>query len=845
MPLFLKIAILELRGGFRGFYIALACLAVSSFTLTASNSFTQSLTSQLQKEGRTILGGDVELSRVHLPFSKVEIKFFEKNSDDFSLISQMRVMAQAKKQNTPAELKAIDAAYPLIGALGLYPKPKNKDIFKKQNGVYGVVASANLLTSLGIKLGEVFKVGAAKFQLRAIIENEPDGLASGISFAPRILISNQALKATKLVKLGSLITYRARLLLSPEKSTLDDFILTTKKLLPNAGWQMRTKKDSSPSLRRFIERIAMFLTLSALATFLVSGIGIANAVSVWFAQKRSVIATLKCLGASQKIIIYSYLTQILIMAILGTLIGIGLGVAAPFVFLPLIAQFLPLAVEANFYWQPIGLAILYGVLISLLFSLMPLAIAKTIPPTHLFRAQIMKVNWSFLRNLGVKWWAAMFLLLGLLFFIALAISTERSFVVYFIVAAAASLFLFYGVGTALVWLLLKLPKPKKPIWRIAISNITRPGSQSLNIIMALGLGMALLSSIALIDGNLRHQIDEGLPLRAPSFFVADIQEDKIAELKVFLQKQKGIRDIKIVPLMRASLVKINGKPVSEYKDKVADDIAWVLRGDRGVTYASQKPEGVVIAKGRWWDKNYQGAPLLSISENVAEGLGLEIGDSLTVNLLGVKVKTTIHNFRKIYWAEGGMNFVLIFSPSPFNQISANYFATFRAEDTYIENINQKLLEKFPTMVVIETSEALKIISSLLEQIAIAARFSSAWTLLAGILVLAAAMATSFQQKLSESIIFKVLGARRSMIAKAGIAEYLLLGLAAAIAALIIAALASYAVITFLWQAEFLFLLDVFLLTIISSMLISLGCGLAINHRLLAQKPAPYLRALVE
>ncbi len=849
MPLFAKIMLRELRAGASGFYIMLACLAVSTFALTASNSFTQSLTNGLQREGRTILGGDVEIRRVHLAFNRAEREFFAQNADKISQVARMRVMTRGKNQsdNALAELKSVDDQWPLLGAPVLRPqmnitKALETETTRKGKKIYGAVATSGLLQALNIKIGDQFRIGAALFHLRAILQKEPDGLADGVSFAPRVIISHRALAVTKLVQPGSLITYQARLILPPNTGQTDKLAQRLNTAFPQAGWQLRSHQDSSPSLRRFVERVAMFLTLSSLTIFLVSGIGIANAVNDWLGSKRQIIAMMKSLGAQTALITRIYLAHVLVMSLLGIAVGITLGLLAPFGVVFLAGDILPLPAQAELNVQPAVVAVIFGLLTALLFSLVPLARARATPAAHLFRAHIIASSLrGIFTHMGAGWIAAIIILSSMLFSLALLLSPERVFALYFLSGAAAALLLLYLTGIGLVNFLRALPSQSNPGWRIALANITRPGAQGRNIIVAFGLGLALLSAVALIDSNLRYQIESELPTRAPSFFMADIRIDQINDLRDLLRARKDVSNIKTVPMLRGQIMRVNGQPTDLLRP--AASAAWALRGDRGLTYAAAQPQGSVLTEGQWWEKNYNGPPLLSISEDIAEGLDLSLGDTLSVNVLGRPLKAAIANIRKIDWSEGGINFVLIFSPRPLQSAPHGFLATINVAKPSAKKLRQEITEKFPNIVIIEVGEVIEAVAGLMTDIAAAARAASAFTLLTGLLVLAAAMAASWRQRLTEAVIFKVLGASRGFIARAAAVEYFLLGSAAALAALAIGGTGAWAVITFLWRAEWVFLPFVFITTIIAAIITAIGLGLAVNHRLLAQKPAPWLRQM--
>ena len=318
-PLPLRFAARELRGGLRGFYVFIACIALGVMAIAGVGSVASGLVDGLAREGRVILGGDLAFSLSLREASAGERAFLDRRGR-VSLAATMRAMARAQDGRTAlVEVKAVDAAYPLYGTVALDPQQELAQALAQRDGAFGAAADPTLLARLDLKLGTRITLGSATIEIRAVLTSEPDKLAGGIGFGPRLLISETALRASGLLQPGSVVRWHYRLRL-PDNDATDTAVravtAAAQAQLPEAGWEVRSRANASPPLERNVERFTQYLTLVGLTALLVGGVGVANAVKGHLDRRREVIATLKALGATGGRVFGIYLTQVLVLSLI-------------------------------------------------------------------------------------------------------------------------------------------------------------------------------------------------------------------------------------------------------------------------------------------------------------------------------------------------------------------------------------------------------------------------------------------------------------------------------------------------------------------------------------------------
>ncbi|MCD2470195.1 ABC transporter permease [Jiella sp. MQZ9-1] len=829
-----------MRGGLSGFYIFLACITIGVGAIAAVNSVAAMMSDGVTREGKAILGGDLRLALVQRPATAEELSFLNglgELSQTQSLRSMVRLMDGSDQ--SLAEVKAVDKAYPLYGSVGTTPKRPLTTLLAKTGDGYGAIAAQGLYDRLGLKPGDTVKLGDLTLTLTGVLDREPDLIGDGFALAPRLMISEAALKASGLIQPGSLIGYHYKLKLPPGKraSVAED---ETNAKFPQSGFQIRTSRDASPALQRNIGRFSQFLTLVGLTALIVGGVGVANAVRAYLDSKRGVIATFKSLGAGGRFVVTVYLIQIMGLATLGVLLGLVLGAVAPFLTARFLEGVISVPAEASVYPGPLVLAAAFGFLTALAFALIPLGRTRDVPATALFReaggSGGAPMRWAYLG-------AAIALALAISG-LALLMASDKTVALIFLGGTAAAFLILRVVAAGIAALARRAPRVRSTSLRLAIGNIHRPGALTPSVVLSLGLGLTLLVTLATIDFDLRREIGMGLANRAPDFFFLDIQSREITPFRQKVEALAPGSKLNAVPMLRGRIVKLNGTDVGKIKAPAKG--GWVLRGDRGITYSGTVPENSTVTEGQWWPKNYAGEPLVSFAAEEGSELGLKIGDTLTVNVLGRNITARIANFRTIEWENLGINFIMVFSPDAFAGAPHSWLATLSiksdseaAEKAVVNGITNA----FPAVTSVRVKEALSEVNKLIAQLALAIRVAAAVALISSVLVLAGALAAGNRGRMHDAVVLKTLGATRITLIKAFATEYLLLGIATGVFAIAAGAAASFFVVDTIMKLPWVFSWTVALTTLVVSLLLTVGFGLAGTWRILGQKAAPVLRNL--
>ena len=830
----LRLARRELRGGIGGFRVFLACLVLGVAAVAAVGSLGAAVEAGIRGDARTLLGGDVSARLAYRPASEEERRFLAA-SGSLSETAKLRAMARSLDgaRRSLIELQAVDASYPLYGAVTLAPPQPLAGALAPANGVFGAVAEAPVASRLGLKLGDEFRIGDAVLRLSAIIEGEPDRAFAGLSFGPRVTIPKAALAAAGLIRPGALVNYEYRLRLPPGTDP-PSWTRAARAAFPEAGWQLRTGADASPALQRFIDRIGFFLNLAGITALLVGGVGIGNAVAGYVASKTSAIATLKCLGASNRLVFAAYFLQIVALALFGIALGLLLGGVAPVLVAPLLKGLLPVSLRLGVYPMPLAVAGLCGLLTVLVFALWPLAAIGEVSPAALFRDRVAPAPRHLAPLAAAASAAAALALAGLIVLNA----PDRKIALWYVAGALAA-FVFFRIAGALVIVAARLlPRPSRPLLRLALGNLHRPGAPTARIVLSLGIGLSVMSALGLVEGNLRVEIEDRLAEHAPADFFIDIQGDQLAGFEEIVRTVPGA-SFDQVPMLRARITRLNGVSVDEAK--VAAAAQWALRSDRGLTYAATLPQGSHLVAGEWWPPDYHGPPLISFDAELAQGMGLKIGDTLTVNLLGREITARIASLRQIDWARIGINFAIVFAPGTLEAAPQTHLAALYGPPDATESVVRRLGDDFANLSAIPVREALAAIARIVATIATAMRLAALVTVLAGILVLGGAIAAGHRRRVYEAVVLKVLGATRGTVSAVFLIEHGLIGAAAALAAGMIGIAAAYAVVTGPMRSDWVLLYRPLATVLPIGVLVSLALGFAGTWRALGVKPAIYLR----
>ncbi|MEH6692423.1 MAG: ABC transporter permease [Pseudorhizobium pelagicum] len=835
-----KLALREMRGGLSGFYIFLACIALGTAAIAGVNSVSRGITGAIAGQGQEILAGDLRFELDNREASAEEFQFLE-SLGEVAVSTGLRSMARVAdgSEQGLVEVKAVDDAYPLYGTFRAEPDRPLAELLQRDGDTFGAVAAPLLLDRLGLQPGDELLVGNARLRLTGTVQAEPDAASEGFGFAPRLLMSREALAASGLVQTGSLVehAYKIRLDNPGQRSAVQD---RASDQFPDAGWSIRTSDRAAPSLTENVERFSQFLTLVGLTALIVGGVGVANAVRAFLDSKRTTIATFKCLGAPAGVVTTIYLIQILLLAAVGILIGLVIGAISPFIAIRFLDGVLPVPRGITFYPGALALAALFGLLITFAFSVLPLGHARQVPATALFREQSFEgsglPSWPYVLAAGVA--------LAALAAIAVITAEERFVAGIFLAAVAGAFILLRLVALLIAALARRSPRVRSPALRLAIGNIHRPGALTPSVVLSLGLGLALLVTLALIDGNLRQQLTGRMAQQAPNFFFVDIQSGEREGFIDILQRNAPEGTISQVPMLRGRITAFNGEDISQME--VPPGGRWVLRGDRGITYEEVLPSNATLTAGEWWPADYDGEPLVSFSAEEGGELGLKLGDTVTVNVLGRNITARIASFREVEWESLSINFVMVFSPNTFRGAPHAWLATLTDADATAAQeatILREVTTAYPTITSVRVKDAIDIVDRLVGQLATAIRAAAAVALIASVLVLSGALAAGNRARTHDAVILKTLGGTRGLLIRAFSYEYIILGAATAVFALLAGGVSAWYVVSRIMNLPSVFLPDVAVITIIGALVLTVGIGLLGTWRVLGQKAAPVLREL--
>jgi putative ABC transport system permease protein len=842
LPLVLRLAWREQRNGLKGFYVFIACVALGVAVIAGVGSLADALRAGFERQGEAMLGGDVVLSRPHKPLDTAERAWLARRGG-VSESANMRAMARRldASEQVLVEVKGVDAAYPLAGEVKLAGGVALQDVLREGN-----VAAVDpiLLARLGLKIGDLMSIGTLQVAIRATIEAEPDRLTARLTVGPRVLMSLDTLRRTGLIEPGSLVSWRYALKLAEgagrSEAGLRGFRESVKAALPEAGFTVRDRRDPSPRVSRTLERLRQFLTLVGLTALLVGGVGIANAVATYIDRRRKVIAAFKSLGATSRVVFGLHLLQVLMMAGLGVVLGVALGSLIPVALTAWFGDALPIRADLTLGGRSILAATAYGLLVALLFALWPLGRAEQVRPAVLFRDEVAPEHVLPRPRIIVLTLAAGLLLVAL----AILSAEARLLAFYYCLAVAGIFAVFLLLGSLLGWGARRMPRPRRPELALAIGNLGAPGGLTRTTVLSLGAGLSLLVAVVLVNHSIVAELTERLPADSPNYFVLDIKRPEIAGFEALVAREFPAAHVQSAPMLRGRIVKLGERPAEQIK--APPEAQWVLNGDRGLSYSETVPEGSRVVAGSWWPAHYSGEPLVSFEADIAKGLGLKIGDTVTVNVLGRNVTARVANLREVKWESLSLNFVLVFSPNTLAGAPHNLLATVMLpKDAPLAGearLAQEIGREFPATTAVRVKDAIEAFDAIFNRIMVAVRAASSVTLLAGAFVLAGALATAQRRRIQQAVILKTLGATRRRILLSHLAEYAILALLTSFIALGIGALAAWVTVVHIMHVEFAF----------SPLAAAQAIGLAVGlvglfggfgtWRVLKAPAVPYLRA---
>ncbi|MCE8544909.1 FtsX-like permease family protein [Ruegeria pomeroyi] len=829
-----RLARRELRGGLRGFRIFLACLALGVAAIAAVGSVRSAIEAGLAREGAALLGGDAQMSFTYRFATPEERVWMQTRANRVSELVDFRSMAVVGDERALTQVKAVDDAYPLLGSVTLDPDLPLDQALAGTNGLPGGVMEPVLSDRLGLQPGDRFRLGTQDFVLMARLMQMPDGVADGFALGPRTLVRTEDLAQSGLLAPGTLFDTKYRLDLPPE-SDLASISQEARARFADSGLRWTDARNGAPGIADFTRRLGAFLILVGLSGLAVGGIGVSAAVRAYLADKTATIATLRTLGADRRTVFQTYFLQIGALSGLGILLGLALGGFAPLLLAPLIEAQLPVPAVFAIYPEPLAEAAIYGLLTALVFTLWPLARTEEVRAATLLRDALSRAPLLPRFRYVLATGAGLVLLCGLAAWFSGAVTLTL-----WTLGGIAGALLLLAVAAGAVRALSRAAAPLargRPALRWALASISSPRQGAAPVMLSLGLGLSVLAAVGQIDGTLRNAISGNLPDVAPSYFFVDIQRDQMPGFAARLRNDPGVSRIESAPMLRGIITRINDLPARE----VAGN-HWVLRGDRGVTYSAELPDTTRLTEGAWWPEDYAGPPLISFAAEEAAEMGLQLGDTLTVNILGRDITARISSFREVDFSTAGMGFIMAMNPAALSGAPHSHIATVYADEAAEAAILRDLASSYPNITAIRVRDAIDRASGLLAGLASATSYGAGVSLLTGFLVLIGAAAAGQGARIYEAAVLRTLGASRRRILLSLALRSALLGAAAGTIALAAGILGGWAVSRFVFETSFSVIWPSALTIVLGGVSAVLGASLVFSLSPLATRPARVLRA---
>ncbi len=845
----LRLGLRELRGtlsrSLRGFGVLVACLALGVAAIAGVGALGRAFEATLADQGDAILGGDLAFSINHTPLDGRQLAFLAERGR-VSEIATLRAMARGLDGERTAlvEVKAVDAAYPLVGRLTLTDGTDARPLLAAppDGAPAPALVEEALLTRLGAAVGDEIALGTGRLRIAGVIGEEPDRLASGVGFGPRLMISRDALATTGLLAPGSLVRWHARLRLPGDASAADVEAASAaaRATFPDAGWEIRSRADAAPGLRATLDRFVQFLTLVGFTTLVIGGIGVANAVAGHLERRRATIAVWRSLGATRTQILLVHGVEIGVIASIGIALGLVVGVAAPFLLAAPIGALLGVPLVPALAPLDALLAAVEGFLTALLFAWMPLVGAIETPPAVLFR----EVDDTPRRRRLPPGLTVVAVVTLALVALVVATAPDRRITPTYLAVLAGTLIGLRLLAVGLVALLRRLPRPSRFEARAAVAAMVRPGAATAAVLASIGLGATLIVDLLEIEQGLLRAVDRTMPSAAPSFFFLDVPAREAEPFRAFLaEKAVGAR-VEDVPMLRGRITAVKGVPVEQAK--IEESVRFVLDGDRGVTYSATPPANSTVTRGSWWPADHAGPPLVSFDARTAKGLGLTIGDTVRVNVLGREIEAKIANLRRIEWDRLAINFFMVFSPDAFRGAPVTRLATVTWPDGGDAGREGALLravvDRFPVVTAIRVKDALAQVDALVRRSATGISAIAAFAVAAATLVLAGSLGARGEARVRNAAVLVALGATRRRLIAALALEFALLGAIGGLFAGLVGTLAARHVLVEIMHLPFAVSWPPLVATVIGVLAVTVGLGLATTRAALIARPSEILRA---
>lgn len=830
----------EIRASWKRLLFFFLCIGIGVGSVIALRSIIQNASRTVAGEARSLLTADVQIdsTRQWRPESLAAIDriarppLVEARTETIESNTMARPADAASEGSVMVELKGVEPPFPLYGDFKLRDgQPFDHSLLADG----GAVVAPLLLERLKLRVGDSVKIGESTFKIRGVIEQEP-GRGGGFRLGPRVFIARSSVEATGLVGFGS--RARRRILLKVREGAMEQVVQTLRGELRGQLVTVNSYKDAQQNLSEQFARTENYLSLTGLIVLVLGGIGVSSVTRVFIEQKRASIAVLKCIGGTGRQIMSAYLAQVMVLGLAGSLLGVGLAqlalVAAGHYFAESLPPNMSYQLSSGAVLQGMGL----GLLISLLFSALPLLRIRHIKPNMLLRDE---EGGARTRRLDVaRWLTGALVILGLMLLSSWQAGSLRVGLIFLggLAATAAALYL---TALLLVWLLRRMRPQGSFALRQAVSSLYRPGNQTRVIVMAVGLGAFVVMAIHSLQMNLLDEIDLTRRTSLPNMFLIDIQPDQKQGVENIVQAATGVKP-ELIPTVRARIFAINGREVDLEQREMRQDRGRLGR-EYVVTYRPHLESNETIVAGQFWGAQASPEPEVSIEEGMRGLAGLDVGSTITFDIVGRKITARVTSIRRVDWRNSRTGFMVLFRPGSLESAPQMLIAPINgpAGEQERARFQRTLLDSYPNISVIDVTEVVNTLSNILNNITLAVSFLGGFVLLSGALILVGSIAMTKFQRIYEVAVLKTLGAKRNVLLLILFVEYGLLGLAAGLIGALASVALSYSVTRFVFDIPWSFSPAISFAGIVLTILLVTVVGVLSSLNVLSQKPLSILR----
>ena len=828
-----KYALRDFSRSYKKLWVITSTLFVSLLLLSLTFSVKEALNTEIENNSKELLGGDIQVTSGIDPLPEDVISQLSTLGEVSTSIEFATMISREGESPVFTELRAVDNNYPLYGEIQAIPEDASEKIFANTQKPT-VLINESIQNLLNVSQGDDVVIMGQKFEVAGLVSSVPD-LAESAVFGEFAMISKGSYQQFGLSSGGSFLDHEYRIKFNKSTEASEQEALVNSIIAYDDTIVTRLPGESGQSLSRVIDNFSNFLNLISVSAMIIAGIGISNTLLSFVNQSNTSIAVKKSIGFSSSFIQTMYFYEIILILILTSVIAYLIGVFSPLLANELLPKSLGIDLQPTF--SLIGyLNILFiGLLVVLIFSIPSLYSISEIKAASLFRNTFQPVSLNFSwKNITLLSVLAVILTAYFVF------QTEQKFytILYFL-AFFITMLIFYGVSKLLIRLIRSSYKFSSNSYRIAYRNIVSKKSLAPIMTISLGIGLTLLLTLSFVANNLKQEISDSIPSMAPDLFFVSIDKDIQGDLQSFIEGVDPNVELEFSPMASASFISLNGIPIEEIVTE-SNRSAWVVRGDRRISWSEKPKPDNPIVEGEWWEPGNEDEMFISMDSRAAYDLGMKINDKITLNLLGRDVTGIVKNFREVDYRDISINFAIIINKAFANKLPYEYVGTLKSELPSSE-ILEAVVDRFPNVSAIKIDRILSQVSGVLNKIFIAVTVISLIVIIIGLIVIVSAVMVQTTFRRYNNLIYKILGVDFPTILKAMTMEFAIIYGTLIFFATSVAVISSYLVVENALQLTWQFDFGLTLWILLSTALVSFVFILLANRSIFSPKVYPLIR----